>query len=432
MITLVERAAVWARSTPDQAAYTYVDHTHEPDGIRHTLTWAQVDTRARALAARIRRHTDPGERVAVLAPQGLDYITAFLGACYARVIAVPLFTPDLPAHGERLLHSFNDSAPAAVLTTSAALPHVEAFLGGVGVAEPADLICVDEVGDVLAAQFQAEPIRPHDPAYLQYASGPTSSPAGVVISHANLTANADQIWTAFEARPGDTALVSWLPLFHDMGLMLTVLAPLTHGDLALFTDPVAFLMRPARWLELAASCERDVYTAGPNFAYDYCAKHITEDEKRALDLSRLRVCMNGAEPIRPATVRLFAETFAACGLRPEAPTPVYGLAEAVVFVATAPTGDLAVTTVSDAEALGLGRAVKAEATARASNSSRAGAPKDSGSPSSIPRPASPSTPDTSARSTSAAPTSPPPTGAPPSAPWTHSVGTACCAPATSV
>ncbi|WP_369825211.1 fatty acyl-AMP ligase [Kitasatospora sp. Root107] len=360
MIPLVDRAAHWALTRPDATAYGYVDHTLDQAGTRHTLTWRQVDTRARAIAARIRQQTGPGERVAILAPSGLDYVTAFLGAAYARVIAVPLFTPDLPAHGERLLRSFNDSAPAAVLTTGSALAQVEDFLSGEGVAQPGDLVCVDEVSDLLAAQWQPEPARPEDTAYLQYTSGSTSAPAGVVITHANLTANAEQIWTAFEAVAGRTTLVSWLPLFHDMGLMLTVLAPLTHGDSSVFTDPVSFLLRPARWLELAAGAPHDVYTAGPNFAYDYCAKRVTEEEKATLDLSRVRVFMNGAEPIRAATVSRFTAAFARCGLRPEAPTAVYGLAEATVFVATAPPRDPMVTTLFDADALLEGRAQKAD------------------------------------------------------------------------
>ncbi|MEV8372734.1 fatty acyl-AMP ligase [Kribbella sp. NPDC056861] len=315
MTTIVDLVTRWAQEKPDQPAYTYVDHQAD---TRATLTWGQVDARARTTAAAIREYAEPGDRVAILAPQGLDYLVAVLGSCYARTIAVPLFAPDLPGHRARLDSVLADSAPTCALATTAAVE---------GIACP--VIAIDQLAPT---DWQLEPIDPDDLAYLQYTSGSTGSPAGVMVSHRNLIANVSQLIEAFAFQPGRSMTVSWLPLFHDMGLILTLGVPILHGDRSAFTDPVAFLMRPARWFQLADE-SLDVYTAGPNFAYDYCVQRIPK--RNGLDLSRFKAFLNGAEPIRPATITAFTEAFRGCGLDPASHVPAYGLAEAVVFVASA-------------------------------------------------------------------------------------------------
>ncbi|WBQ03134.1 fatty acyl-AMP ligase [Kribbella sp. CA-293567] len=320
MTTIVDLVVRWAREKPDHPAYTYVDHQA---GTRTTLTWSEVDTRARSTAAAIREHAEPGDRVAILTPQGLDYLIAVLGSCYARTIAVPLFAPDLPGHRARLDGALADSSPACVLTSSPADDAADAAVAA------GPTIALDQVRP---AGWQPEPIDPDDLAYLQYTSGSTGEPSGVMVSHRNLIANVRQLIEAFEFRPGRSMTVSWLPLFHDMGLILTLGVPLLHGDRSVFTDPVAFLMRPARWFQLADG-PLDVYTAAPNFAYDYCVQRISAKED--LDLSRFKAFLNGAEPIRPATIAAFTDAFRDCGLDPASHVPAYGLAEAVVFVASA-------------------------------------------------------------------------------------------------
>ncbi|NEA35837.1 fatty acyl-AMP ligase [Streptomyces sp. SID13031] len=317
MTTIVDLATRWAKEKPDQPAYTYVDHRADS---RTTLTWGQVDARARATAAAIREQAEPGDRVAILAPQGLDYLVALLGSCYARTIAVPLFPPDLPGHRARLDSALADSSPVCALTTAAALD-------GLGL----PVIAVDQLDP---ADWQLEPIDPDDLAYLQYTSGSTGSPAGVMVSHHNLVANVSQLIDAFAFRPGRSMTVSWLPLFHDMGLILGFGVPILHGDQSAFTDPVAFLMRPARWFSLDDG-SLDVYTAGPDFAYDYCVQRIPDAARADLDLSRFKAFLNGAEPVRPATITAFANAFSPCGLAPATHVPAYGLAEAVVFVTSA-------------------------------------------------------------------------------------------------
>ncbi|GAA3130872.1 fatty acyl-AMP ligase [Planomonospora alba] len=356
---LIARVARWASEIPDAPAYTFLDYSAGRDGVRHTLSWSAVDRKARAAAVRLREVAQPGERAAILAPQGLEYVVAMLGALYARVVAVPLFAPDLPGHADRLVRAYADADPVCVLTTVPALEAVRAFLdghGGESVPRPKQIVTVDTVSDLLADEWEPEPIGAADLAYLQYTSGSTRAPAGVEISHGNVTANAEQLWTAFRATPRVSTAALWLPLFHDMGLIATVAAPIVGGNRSVFMDPVAFVMHPVRWLRMLSEFD-DVFTGGPNFAYEYTASRVTEEEKAALDLSGVVVMLNGAEPLRAGTVRHFSEAFASCGLRPEAHTPGYGLAEATVFV-TAMDRDLpARTTPFDREALAAGRAV---------------------------------------------------------------------------
>ncbi|UBU12754.1 fatty acyl-AMP ligase [Nonomuraea gerenzanensis] len=352
--TLIAQVARWARELPEAPAYTFVDHL--AGGARHTLTWARADLRARALAVRLRELAGPGDRVAVLVPQGLDYVVAMIGAMYARLVAVPLFAPGLPGHGERLAGAYADADPMIVLTTTAALPGVTEFLATAQA--PKHVLAVDTVSDLLADEWEPEPTGPGDLAYLQYTSGSTRAPAGVEITHGNLTANATQLWELFRARPRTSVAALWLPLFHDMGLVATVAMPMMGGNLAAFMDPVAFVMRPVRWLRLLSEFT-DVFTAGPNFAYEYTSARVTPGEKAGLDLSGVRVMLNGAEPVRPGAIEAFDAAFAGCGLRPEAHTPAYGLAEATVFVAATGRDERPVVTTFDRDALRDGRAVPA-------------------------------------------------------------------------
>ncbi|MET8988626.1 fatty acyl-AMP ligase [Nonomuraea wenchangensis] len=347
---LITRVARWAREVPDAPAYTFVDHLG--DGSRRTYTWAQADLKARALAVRLRELARPGDRAAVLAPSGLDYVVAVLGTMYARLVAVPLFAPGLPGHGERLERAFADAGPAVVLTTTAARPGVDAFLGEAG----PPVVAVDAVSDLLADEWEREPIAAGDLAYLQYTSGSTRAPAGVEITHGNLTANAAQLWEVFRARPRVSAAVLWLPLFHDMGLVATVAMPIMGANRAVFMDPVAFVMSPVRWLRLLSE-EADAYTGAPNFAYEYTAARVRPEDKEGLDLSGVRVMLNGAEPVRPGAFAAFDAAFAGCGLRPEAHTPAYGLAEATVFVAATGRDERPVVTAFSRDALREGRAV---------------------------------------------------------------------------
>ncbi|SPT60422.1 MULTISPECIES: fatty acyl-AMP ligase [Actinomadura] len=333
---LIERITRWAKEKPDAPAYTFVDYSADPSGAHTTLSWAETDRHARATAVTLRRVTGPGERAALLLPQTLDYMMTMLGAMYAHVIAVPLFSPDLPGHADRLLGAYTDAEPAVIVTTRNALPHVEKFLADHDVPRPKEIVFAEEIDLALAGQWEDEPVAFDDLAYLQYTSGSTRRPAGVEITHGNVTANAAQLWAGWAPDKPNPELVSWLPLFHDMGLIATMALPLVRGDHAIYTDPVSFIMNPMRWLQLIASRPgRNVYTAGPNFAYEYVASTASPEKIAGLDLSGLTTCLNGAEPIRTSTLATFAEALAPAGLRPGAQAPGYGLAEATVFVTAA-------------------------------------------------------------------------------------------------
>jgi acyl-CoA synthetase (AMP-forming)/AMP-acid ligase II len=199
---------------------------------------------------------------------------------------------------------------------------------------------------------------PDAPAYLQYTSGSTRTPAGVVLTHRNVLANARQACAAYGAESGTTSAVSWLPLFHDMGLILGIGAPMARGLASVLMDPLAFLERPARWLR-ALSASPGAISAAPDFAYAYSASRVTEDEKLYLDLSRVVSLINGSEPVRPATIAKFQAAFAGCGLRPEVHRSSYGLAEATVLVSVTGAGKPARQVTFDRDRLAAGYAVPA-------------------------------------------------------------------------
>ncbi|MDL4773293.1 fatty acyl-AMP ligase [Actinomadura xylanilytica] len=357
---LIERVGRWAREKPDAPAFTFVDYSLDPSGVKFTLSWAETDRRARATAAGLRRAAGPGERAALLLPQNHEYMMTMLGAMYARVVAVPLFSPDQPGHGERLVGVYNDADPTVIVTTRSAEPHVEKFLADNDVPRPREVVFADDIDPALAAEWRDEPIDPDDLAYLQYTSGSTRRPAGVEITHASLAANALQLWAGWAPDTPNPELVTWLPLFHDMGLMSAMGLPLVYGDHVIYTAPLSFLMRPMRWLQLISECE-NVYTAAPNFAYEYVASQATPEKVAELDLSGLITCLNGAEPVRASTMAAFAETFAPAGLRAGAQAPAFGLAEATVFV-TAAAEDVPPKVITvDRDALALGGLEQCEA-----------------------------------------------------------------------
>jgi acyl-CoA synthetase (AMP-forming)/AMP-acid ligase II/acyl carrier protein len=314
---------------PDRPAVSVVGYDRDLDGATTTWTYAELDWRARAVAARLLRRCEPGDAAAIACPHGLDYVAAFLGCLYAGVRAVPLYVPDTVRDNSRLARLVADAAPRCVLTTSAALPAVERFLAGVP-GERVPALCVDGVEPADAAAWRAPAVTGDTVAYLQYTSGSTAAPRGVMVTHANLAHMAWQCFRAFDLG-SHTVSVSWLPLFHDLGLASAVTVPLFHGLSAVTMAPFAFVRRPARWLRLIDR-HRATFTAVPNFALDLCVDRIGEDELRGVDLSCLRVLVSGAEPVRPHSLRRFTHAFGSHGLRHGVHTPCYGLAEATVLV----------------------------------------------------------------------------------------------------
>ncbi|MFG2467268.1 fatty acyl-AMP ligase [Streptomyces canus] len=346
--SLPEYVHHWAQATPDRRAFTFVDHP-APDsrGVHRTLTWRRLDVRVRAVAARLAEEAEPGARVALLCPQGLEYVTGFLATLAAGLIAVPLYPPGLPGQGDRLTAVLADARPSVVVTTSRHLDEVQELCDRV--------VAVDQVPD--AAARDLEPADA-EVAYLQYTSGSTRTPAGVEIGHANVVANARQALSAYGADAHPVTCVGWLPLYHDMGLVLSIAAPVVRGLLSVLMDPVAFLHEPARWLRLLAAHPRAL-SAAPNFAYDYCASAVTDAQKADLRLDGVAALLNGSEPVRPGTADRFQAAFAGQGLVAETHCPSYGLAEATVFVSAARPGEPLRRFALDRDALAEGKALPA-------------------------------------------------------------------------
>jgi long chain fatty acid CoA FadD26 len=353
--TLPEYVRHWAETTPERRAFTFVEHpAPHSRGVHRTLTWRRLDVRVRALAARLADQAGPGDRVALLCPQGTDYVTAFLAALAAGLVAVPLYPPGLPGHADRLAGVLADARPSVVVTTSRCRDEVRDFLGPDG----PRIVVADQVPDDAARDWRPVPPDAEATAYLQYTSGSTRAPAGVEISHGNVVANARQALTAYGADVRPVTCVGWLPLYHDMGLVLSVAAPVARGVLSVLMDPAAFLHEPVRWLRLL-SAHPDAVSAAPNFAYDYCAATVSDDQKEGLRLDRVTALINGSEPVRPGTADRFHAAFAAQGLAPETHCPSYGLAEATVFVCAARPGEPISRFALDRDALAAGKALPA-------------------------------------------------------------------------
>ncbi|HVV12813.1 fatty acyl-AMP ligase [Amycolatopsis sp.] len=316
------------RADSAEAAFTFLDYATDRDGTEHTLSWAALAAQVRSVAAELSRRTARGARVAVLAPQDLTYVTAFLGALHAGCVAVPLFAPEVSQHGGRLVNVLADCAPEVWLTSRGALDDIRALLENNPVPMPKQIIAVDDLPP--AEDFQAPEVDLDEPAYLQYTSGSTREPAGAVITHRAIVTNAWQAMVGFGLDESWT-FAGWIPFFHDMGLVQLLAEPLFAGGRSVFMTPFSFIMRPVRWLRQLSNVQ-NVFSAAPNFAFDYVAKKVKEADREGLDLSGVRVIINGSEPVRDSTIADFQREFGPYGFAPEAHRPSFGLAEATVFV----------------------------------------------------------------------------------------------------
>ncbi|MQA10157.1 MAG: AMP-binding protein [Pseudonocardiaceae bacterium] len=341
----------------DEPAFTFIDYSTDRHGAPHTLSWSELNDRVRTVAAAVGEATDPGQRVAILAGQDLDYVVSFLGALRAGVIAVPLFAPEVSMHQNRLVGALADCSAEVWLTSEGALDGVRQLADDQPVPHPKQIITVDSLEHRSGAGTGQADIDLDRPAYLQYTSGSTRNPAGAVISHRAIVTNA---WQAHRAYGIDQSFTctGWIPFFHDMGLVQLLCLPVFTGARAVFTTPMSFIRKPSRWLRQLSDYPNTM-SAAPNFAYEYAVRKISEEDRATLDLSGVRVLINGSEPVRSSTINAFAETFRQCGLRPEAHRPSYGLAEATVFVTAARArGPVMIT--ADRAALGDGRLVPAD------------------------------------------------------------------------
>ncbi|MFJ1975394.1 fatty acyl-AMP ligase [Streptomyces sp. NPDC087903] len=359
--TLSHYLAQSASQAPNKTAFTFVDFSADRDGTTYELTWAQLEATVRAAAKGLRHAGAAGERVAIVAPQGLDYVVSFLAVSCAGAIAVPLFPPSLPGHSEKLASSLKDAAPLLTLCTEEQRASVKAFCAERNVVPGTRIMTLQDVQGY-AGDEQQEPhwlVLPEDCAYLQYTSGSTRFPSGVEITHANVCSNAHQALEAYDIRQDRNCTVGWLPLYHDMGLVLMVVLPVVGGVSSVLMDPSAFIQQPARWLRLLTR-HSGALTAAPNFAYDYCAQRVRDGERAGLSLGSVAAMVNGSEPIRSQTLARFQEAFGPYGMRTATMRPSYGLAEATVFVATSPQEEEPTVTVFDRNMLAQGRACVVE------------------------------------------------------------------------
>lgn len=355
-MTVVELLRERAQRQPDALAYTFLADG-ETEEIN--LTYRELDQQARAIGAHLQNIGATGERVLLLYPQGLEYMAAFYGCLYAGAIAVPTYPPRLNQKLTRLLSIITNSQATVALSTSAVLSKLETMLDLEASLKNLRWIATDNIADTQAQQWQSPVISSDTLAFLQYTSGSTTVPKGVMVSHGNLLYNHRMLQSSFQP-PENSTYVSWLPLFHDMGLIANALQSVYAGTRCVLMSPMAFLQRPFRWLQ-AISRYGAATSGGPNFSYDLCVTKVTPEQKAMLDLSGWSLAFNGAEPVRKETFDRFSTAFAQCGFRREAFYPCYGLAEATVMVSGGVKGTVPVELKLQASALEQNRVVLASA-----------------------------------------------------------------------
>jgi len=361
-----------AQQQPDRVAYTFL-----PDGTTEgqKLTYGELHKQAQDVAARLCQFGEPGDRALLLYPQSLDFIAAFFGCLYAGVVAIPAYPPRANQTGLRIFAIAEDAKPRLALTTSDVLARSKDQFGQAAHIAPMHWMATDDgqtsvvsraifddgilqcpplpqggegrvdftalapLGDSIRAA--ADPLVPERSgdslAYLQYTSGSTSSPKGVMVTHTNLMHNLLDLDAGWE-HTSESVLVTWLPTFHDMGLVYGILEPLYRGFHCFIMPPLAFLQHPARWLR-AISDRRATHSVGPNFAYDLCVRKVKPEERAGLDLSSWKAAVNGAEPVRKETLERFRDVFAPCGFNWRAFCPGFGLAEATLKVTAMRSAD---------------------------------------------------------------------------------------------
>ncbi|MBW4511497.1 MAG: fatty acyl-AMP ligase [Scytonematopsis contorta HA4267-MV1] len=326
--TLVDLLRYRGTHQPEQKAYTFLSNGETETA---SLTYGQLLQQARAIATELRRlGLAGGERALLLYSPGLEFISAFFGCLYAGVLAVPAFPPRRNQKITRIKAISSDALAKVALTDTSILTDIKYQLAQYPELSNMQLLATDSIANNIVLDWQEPEISSDTIAFLQYTSGSTSAPKGVMVSHGNLLHNllvTDVGWN----HTSSSVMVSWLPTFHDLGLIYGVLLPLRFGFPCYLMPPTTFLQQPRRWLE-AISRYRGTHSAAPNFAFNLCIRKISEAQKADLDLSSWKVALNGAEPISPEVFVRFIETFVACRFQPDTLCPAYGLAETTLVV----------------------------------------------------------------------------------------------------
>lgn len=349
-----------ALETPGRIAYRFETGDTNRSQLSLNLSDAQVFTHAVRLAERIQRIAEPGDRALLIFAPGLEFIIGFYACAFARVVAVPATYPRANRNSARLRSIVNDSRPTIAISSNSTLdlmgeavsdipPNVKWVTVDLTDQSDAELNPGDVELALAGSEKWSAEVGATDIAFLQYTSGSTAEPKGVIVSHANLMHNLEVIECGFNPRSfeqgdGEKTGVFWLPAYHDMGLIGTILMPMFAGWQSVLMPPALFLRRPSRWLQLLTEY-RAMLTGAPNFALDLCVDKISEEDRASLDLSQLRLLFCGAEPIQIDSIRRFERTFAECGFRGDAWYPCYGLAESTLM-ATGPNGSMAIQTLN--------------------------------------------------------------------------------------
>jgi acyl transferase domain-containing protein/acyl-CoA synthetase (AMP-forming)/AMP-acid ligase II/acyl carrier protein len=356
--SLVEVVRFRASDMPDRTALVFLDNG-ETELKR--ITYGQLDQKARAVAVRLAAVTTPGDRVLLLYPSSVEFPWAFLGCLYAGVIAVPAYPPRRNRSLNRLQAIITDSGARIALTTARTMADLAERWAGLTEIAPLQFVATDLETEIDDASWNPPALGSETLAFLQYTSGSTGEPKGVMVSHGNIVANLKVIGSIRESSGArdDLILASWLPMFHDMGLVGALLWPLFEGGMLISMEPAAFIQKPVRWLQAISKYRADVSPA-PNSAFDLCVRKVTEQQREGLDLSSWQLAFNGAEPVRHETIERFTAAFQSCGFRPETMYPCYGMAEATLLVTGGVAGELPVRVSLDSVALESREAVPPE------------------------------------------------------------------------
>jgi len=321
-----------ATAQPRETGFLFL-RDNNPENDLDLLSYAQLDEKARAIAAVLQQSGEPGQRVLLLHQPGMDFVAAFYGCLYAGAIAVTTY----PAHRGRLKQSLpkicellKDAQCNTIMTTADIAPVFNTAWKEVVGGAPPLVIASDTISSAEADKWRNPSAARDTVAFLQYTSGSTSRPRGVAVTHGNMLHNSEVIARGFESDSNSMG-ISWLPPYHDMGLIGGVVKPLYVGFPVVILSPYTFLQQPFRWLQTITKVRATV-TGGPNFAYDLCVRKVTPEQRERLELSSWKIAFNGAEPIHPETMERFCAMFEPCGFNPKAFHPCYGLAESTLYV----------------------------------------------------------------------------------------------------
>ena len=327
MVNLLSILEQRVSQTPEKLAYIFLKNRENQE---QTITYQQLSQISKRIAVKLQSLIPPGARALLLYPQGLEFVTAFLGCLSAGIIAVPAYPPKRNQKISRLIAIIENSQPQIILTTSSLLGNIQLKIKDFLDLSLTQFLETDNLDNDQDFHFYPPDISGNTLAFLQYTSGSTGSPKGVMISHENIAHNSVYIQKAFELTEKSVS-VTWLPSFHDMGLIDGIIQPLYTGFLGVVMSPESFLKNPIVWLQ-AITKYRATHSGGPNLGYELCVRRITPEQQKSLDLSSWVSAYNGAEPIRRKTLDNFSDKFRSSGFKSQYFYPCYGMAEATLMI----------------------------------------------------------------------------------------------------